>query len=227
MRVWVLASVLLFSAVVLGAGIEDCAKSGPGERNGCYLAKAREPEECKPISDVYIRDQCFLAIAESYATSYQDCDALYLQHQKLCYARLTFESGKGAMACDELQAEFRGDCQAYFAEHQPGGNISSCETITPSYWEACYAWFFAKLGPRSREECGKLFPGKYAEMCSAYVAGKGNPISNSLSFVDDAWKFANSSGIVMWASLAVSVLVLACLARLFWGKRKKHFEWRH
>ncbi|MFH0817423.1 MAG: hypothetical protein V1909_02200 [Candidatus Micrarchaeota archaeon] len=196
----------------------------PMERDGCYLAKSRIPTDCLFISDVIVRDQCFLAIAESHAKTYRDCDGLYLQYQPICYARITYQDKKNQMACEDLQPEFKSYCYFYYADMKSGGRLSSCETIPPQYKQECLRNFFTKASVKSEADCKGTFGGRYYEDCASYAGSKTNPVAIVLTFIQSALAFLTSGTVVMVISvivfLSLALFMIKVLLRIFEKERK-------
>ncbi len=202
MRAGPLIFLLLLSPIIL-AEIPECSIMQAQERDGCYLAKSTNPSDCALITDVSMRDQCFLAIAEERAKIYLDCDRLYQEYQPVCYARITYQKDKNQMACENLVAEFKERCYIYYADRRTNGQISSCDTIPPQYKGSCLEYFFGKLSVKTENDC-RLGPvERYQEECGEYVRAKQNAIAVSLSFIESALAFLTSQNTVMVGGLII------------------------
>ncbi len=208
-----LVLVLGFALVLFGQAIAECEQMPPQERDGCYLGKSVQPDQCANILDPKVRDQCFLAIAEQHARTYRDCDRLYAQYQPLCYSRLAYGVSKSSMSCEDLPLEFREYCYFYFADKNSGGKIAACEAIPPQYKQGCLEEFFKKTLLQSESDCS-AFGERYRGDCAKYVGSKSNPISFSLSFIEGAIAFLTSPNVVAGASFVVILVILLFFLRV-------------
>jgi hypothetical protein len=213
MRAAVPMALIFLSLLLYAQTAEECANMVPSERDGCYLGRARTPEECMPISDIHIREQCFAVIAEQHAKSYRECDALYSDYQPLCYARITYENNKNQMACEQLQQDFRQACYIYYAVHKPPGQISSCEKIPPNYKEKCMARFFEKASLQTESDCA-MFGERYKESCVDYLNSKTNILQRLVLFIDSAWAFVSSQWTIAGMSLVLFLAFIVFGARI-------------
>lgn len=205
--------LLLLSVMLFAQTAEECEKMIPTERDGCYLGRARTADECLPISDLHVREQCFTVIAEQYATSYRDCDRLYSGFQPICYARVTFMKDRNHLACEQLQQDFRGECYIYYAIHNPPGTIISCGGIPPNYKDKCIERFFEKASLQSESDCA-AFGDYYGDRCKEYFNSKTNIQQRFVLFLESAWNFVSSQWTVAGISLIIFLIFLVFGARV-------------
>ncbi|MFH1470657.1 MAG: hypothetical protein ABIF01_02830 [Candidatus Micrarchaeota archaeon] len=205
------AFLISFSFLAYAALIGECEEIATYEKDGCYLAKSRQPDQCMNILDPTMRDQCFILIAESHAKTYGDCDRLYQEYQPICYARISYLEDSNPMACDRAVPEYRSYCYYYYADKRSNGQIMSCGSIPPQYKQDCLTTFFKKASIRSEDDCAVAFGERYSEECRNYVGSKNNPITVSLSFVESAWSFLSSGSTILWGSIVVFLAILIFL----------------
>lgn len=207
--------LLLVAQLAFAQPIAECEGMSPEDRDGCYLSRARLPGQCNQISHMQTRDQCFKAIAETYAQNYQQCSLLYVQHQPLCYSRITYENNEDIRACDSLHPDYREACFIYYVMHRSPGLVAQCEAIPQNYQDECRRQVFEFVGPKDQDDCMSLFGDRYYEDCVAYVGSQSNPISMAVSFIVSAWEFVSSPQTIAITAIVISAIILGIFARIW------------
>ncbi|MFH1448430.1 MAG: hypothetical protein ABIG39_06200 [Candidatus Micrarchaeota archaeon] len=206
--------ILLLVPYLFASLILECEEMVSEERDGCYLGKAKQPEQCNNIKSVYFRDQCFLAFAETHAQSYRECDVLYVQYHALCYARITYEGNDNATACGELEPDFKEECYVYYVTHKNPGQITACSSIPLNYQESCRKRLYETMAPKDERDCKSLFGERYYQECVDYLESKTNSISIALSFIASVWAFVSSPWTVAGTSIAIVLVILLLFYRI-------------
>jgi hypothetical protein len=213
--------LLLFLPSLVHAGIEECGGMQSENRDGCILQDAKTQDECMGIASVWVRERCFVAIAEERAKTYSECNNMFLDYQKICYARLVFQTHKNKDECSSLAQDFQETCFVYYAIYSSPGDIAACDRIQPYYKEACLNQFFKKNLVKSESDC-KNYDERYLDACKSYFSSTTNAHQIALGILASVWNFLTSSTMALILAGAAFLFVFAAALYIFLKGRKRN-----